>query len=167
MKNKLFSFGFIIGLGLFSFLNSLFAGATPVVGVGTGTTVTGLDYVYVGKGGVRIVRFDAYLLGSSSSYVYNDSGSSTPSDAGAYNVLNYRFKSVRIDITGLSAAGTTTLSIQHADGTTTTWSEAAVITYTGTASASFPISEDPEFQRLGVKYSNGTATIRLTETYLP
>lgn len=150
---------------LFAFVASILF-CVPLFAVGTETTSTGLDITYISNG-VYVERFRNYSLGTSNAYIYNKYGSSTPSTAGSFNVIEYRKKGLRIDITGLLDAGTTTLGIFHADGTTTTWSTCTEIVYSGTQSASFPISEDPQFQRMGIKRSGtSTATVTLTEIYL-
>ena len=150
---------------LTAFLISLFLYISPLFAVGT-QTINGLAVVNIDKG-IRVTRFNGYTLGTSNAYVYNDSGSSTPSTAGALDIITYRIKGVRINITNLLDAGTTTLGIFHADGTTTTWNAAAEATYSGTQSASFPITENAQFQRIGIKRSGDFAgSVTVTEIYL-
>ena len=154
MKNKLLLVPFAF-LGLFSFSNNLLAAGTA--------TVNGMPVTII-EGGVSIVPFNGYNLGTSNAYVYNDTGSSTAL-AGQYYVLPYRVKNIEINITNLKDAGTTTIGIFTASGgTNTTWFTDTEITYSGTQSASFPIIENSEFMRIGAKRSGddaGSLTVKL------
>ena len=144
----------LLVLGLFAFVNNLFAAGTA--------TVNGMAVTII-KDGVSIVPFNGYNLGTSNVYVYNDSGSSTAA-AGQFQILPYRVKNIEIDITNLLDAGTTTIGIFTANGTNSTWFASAEPTYSGTQSASFPILENSEFMRIGAKRSGdnaGSLTVKL------
>lgn len=150
-----------------AFLVSLFLCVqSQVFALGTETTSTGLAITCI-ENGIRVDRFLAYSLGTSNAYVYNDSGSATPSTAGSLGVLSYRVKNLDIDITGLKEAGTTTIGIFTANGTTSIWFTDVEIEYSGTSSSSFPIVENSQFMRIGAKRSGAnSATLTVKETYL-
>lgn len=155
MKSKLFSLCLIAFLGLFSFLNSCFA-------VGTETTDTGLKLTYIerqGLKGVIVQRWDAYPLGTSGTYIYNDSGSST-SNAGSIRVEGYEFKYAGINITN-TPADTVTIRPEYRVGTTSFWINGSATTFVGTQTGRLVETNPASDMRWGA-IKNGTNTAALT-----
>mgnify|MGYP001584493840 FL=1 len=152
MRNKLFSLCLIVALGLFSFVNSIFA-------VGTETSDSGLKLTYI-PDGVRIVRWDRYAVGTGGAYVYNDSGSTTAT-AGEYDVTGYDLKSISIQVTNTDG-GTVTIRPEYKIGSDTSfWVNQTVTNYSGTATGILVIT-DPIYKiRWGV-IKTGTTTGQVT-----
>lgn len=155
---KILSFAFAC---LFCLCSNLYA-------LGTGTT-NGMSYTLIetdGVIGIQINQFDSYTLGTANTYVYNDSGSTT-NTAGSYKTLPFEFKSLCLDITSLNDAGTTTVGIFAANGTTDIWSTYSETTYSGTQSTIITLSIYPEYMRAGIKRSGtSSASVTLKELYL-
>ena len=157
MKAKLLLLCLIIFPGLLSFTNSLF-------GSGTETISSGLKVTYIDDG-VRIVRWDRYAVGTSGTYVYNDSGSTTAT-AGEYDVTGYDLKSISIDVTNTDA-GTVTIRPEYKIGSDTSfWVNQAVTNYSGTATGILVVT-DPIYKiRWGViKTGTTTADVTFCEEY--
>mgnify|MGYP001565585870 FL=1 len=141
----------------------------PPVGSGT---VNGVTYNTVETGSVygrRYDRFDLYNTGTSNAYVYNSSGGTLTAN-GSVPVHEFQYKTIIVDITGITTdAGTTTIGIFYAIGSTTPWVVGTESVISGTSSFKYaiPLDDRPEFIRIGAKRS-GTSTASLTvkELYL-
>lgn len=159
MKNKIFSLCLIVFLGLFSFLNSLFA-------VGT-DTVNGLTYTLIdtnGVRGVRVERLNAYALGTSGTYIYNGLGESGTT-SGSFAVTGYEFKSASINITN-AATDTVTVRPESQVGTTSFWINGTVTALVGTQTRLLTFTDPVTNLRWGfIKNGTNTATVTFFEEY--
>lgn len=155
MKNKLLLLCLIAFLGLFSFLNSCFA-------VGTETSDTGLKLTYIDRNGLTgkvVQRWDAYTLGTTGTYVYNDSGSTT-SNAGSIMVEGYEFKYASVNITNTDD-GTVTIRPEYRIGTTSFWVNGSVTTFGGTKTGRL-VETDPTTDIRWGAIKSGTTSCKLT-----
>lgn len=131
------------------------------------------DITYVpadesGKGkGIVVVRLSSYTVGTSGVYLYNDGGG-TSTSAGAIKTRGKVNRNIQINITNMKEAGTNTVSIEVANGTTTPtlWATVVEINYIGTSTAGFPMSEGHDYTRIGVKRSgDNSADFTIKESY--
>ena len=123
--------------------------------------------------GYFVNRLNAYTVGTSGTYVFNDGGG-TGTAAGAVRIRGMTNRTFQIDITNMKEPGTNTVIICGANGTVTptVWATLAEINYNGTVTTSgsqssgIAISEPHDWVRIGVKRSGDTsADFTIKESY--
>jgi len=118
--------------------------------------------------GYFIKRFDSYSVGTGNAYIYND-GAGTSSIAGTIKIRGMLNRAIQVDITNMSDAGTNTVGVFLANGTTTTgilWATDTETVYSGTQTGSINVSKPFDFIRVGVKRSGtSSADFTVRESY--
>lgn len=117
--------------------------------------------------GYFVKRYDAYAVGTSNAYVYNDSGG-TSSTAGAIKIRGMTNKSIHFESTNIQDAGTITVGLFMANGTTTptSWVTISETVYSGTQTGSIACTQTHDYDRIGIKRSGtSTADVTVKETY--
>lgn len=156
---KYFLFCIITFSGLFIFINSLFADGTATVN-GVNITIIEDETLYT----LRVERLNAYALGTSGTYIYNNSGG-TSSTAGSVYVLPYEFKSASINITN-TAADTITVRPEYQVGTTSFWINGSTTTFVGTQTGFLTITNPMTNLRWGlIKNGTNSAIVTFFEEY--
>ena len=144
----------IVFCGLFIFVNNIFADGTATVN-GVNLTIIENEVTYT----VRVERFNAHALGTSGTYVYNNSGG-TSSTSGSIYTLPYEYKSASIKITN-TAADTITVRPEYQVGTTSFWINGSTTTFVGTQTGFLKITDTVTNSRWGL-IKNGTNTAEVT-----
>lgn len=117
--------------------------------------------------GYYIKRFNAYSVGTGNAYVYNDSGG-TSTSAGTIKIRGMTSKSIHVETTNMQDAGTITVGLFMANGTTTptSWVTISETVYSGTQTGSIAATQSHDYARIGIKRSGtSTADITVKETY--
>ena len=117
--------------------------------------------------GYFVKRFDSYAVGTGNAYVYNDGGGMS-STAGAVKIRGMTNKSIHVETTSMGDAGTITVGLFMANGTTTptSWVTISETVYSGTQTGSIAASQMRDYDRIGIKRSGtSTADITVKETY--
>lgn len=158
MKRKILSLAFAMA-GLFISQFSLFAAGTD--------TVNGLAITYIarnGESGIQVERLNNYSLGTSGTYIYNNSGSTTAT-AGSLPVGGYETKVAGINIT-VTDSGVVTVRPEYQIGTSSFWILGSTTAYTGTQTGRLVETSPCTNMRYGfIKTGTTTATVTFFEEY--
>lgn len=117
--------------------------------------------------GYFVKRFDAYAVGTGNAYIYND-GAGSSNTAGAIKIRGMTNKSIHFESTNMQDAGTITVGLFMANGTTTptSWVTISETVYNGTQTGSIACTQTHDYDRIGIKRSGtSTADITVKETY--
>lgn len=117
--------------------------------------------------GYFVKRFDAYAVGTGNVYIYND-GAGSSGTAGTIKIRGMANKSIHFESTNMQDAGTITVGLFMANGTTTptSWVTISETVYSGTQTGSIACAQTHDYDRIGIKRSGtSTADITVKETY--